>query len=66
MEDTKAPANRIVPDQQAFLNVERDHPKASDAEKFRLAQADTLLRQCGYVRRKGGYGKKKSKTVRGN
>ena len=24
--------------------MERDHPNASDAEKYRLAQADTLMR----------------------
>jgi hypothetical protein len=35
---------KIIPDQQAFENVQRTHPTASDAEKYRLAQADTLLR----------------------
>jgi hypothetical protein len=35
---------QIIPDDQSFKNVERDNPKASDAEKYRLMQADTLLR----------------------
>ncbi len=50
----------IVPDQQALLNVERDHPNASNAEKFRLAQVDTLIRQCGgHMRKRGEHGKRK-------
>jgi hypothetical protein len=35
---------QIVPDKASFSNVERDYPDESDAEKWRLMQADTLLR----------------------
>jgi len=35
---------QIIPDHEAFENVERNHPGKPDAEKYRLAQADTLLR----------------------
>jgi hypothetical protein len=35
---------QVIPDKQSLLNVERDCAGKSDAEKYRLAQADTLLR----------------------
>lgn len=37
----------IIPDRLAFQNVEREYPNRSDAEKYRLAQADTILRLTG-------------------
>lgn len=44
----------IEPDDQAYRNVERDYPNKTDAEKYQLAQADTMIRQFGYVRRSDG------------
>lgn len=35
---------QIIPDREAFLKVEREHAGKSNVEKYRLAQADTLLR----------------------
>jgi CDP-glycerol glycerophosphotransferase (TagB/SpsB family) len=35
---------QVIPDEQSYLNVERDYADESDAEKYRLMQADTLLR----------------------
>jgi hypothetical protein len=35
---------QIVPDKASFKNVKRDYPNKSDAEKWRLMEADTLLR----------------------
>jgi hypothetical protein len=46
------------PDKQSFRNVKQDYPNATKAEKYRLMQADTLLRKCGYVRRSDGSYKK--------
>lgn len=37
---------KIIPDEMAYRNVERDYPKADEAEKYHLAQADTLVRLC--------------------
>ncbi len=37
----------VIPDRTAYENVERQYPAKSDAEKYRLAQADTLLRLTG-------------------
>jgi hypothetical protein len=34
----------IIPDNEALERVARDYPDKSDAEKYRLAQADTLIR----------------------
>ena len=34
----------VIPDDEAFENVRRDYPDRSAAEKYQLAQADTLLR----------------------
>ena len=34
---------KIIPSREAFVWVEREHPDESDAEKYRLAQAWTLL-----------------------
>jgi hypothetical protein len=36
---------QIDPDDESFKNVARDYPEASDADKYRLAQADTVLRR---------------------
>jgi hypothetical protein len=35
---------KVIPDDAALEKVEREHPTKSDGEKWRLAQADTLLR----------------------
>ena len=35
---------RVIPDREALEKVEREYPHKPDAEKYRLAQADTLLR----------------------
>ena len=35
---------QIVPDDESLENVERECPSASPAEKYRIAQADTLCR----------------------
>ena len=35
---------QVIPDEQSYLNVERDYADESDAEKYRVAQADVLLR----------------------
>jgi hypothetical protein len=35
---------KIVPDREAILEIEREHPRESPAEKYRLAQAATLIR----------------------
>jgi hypothetical protein len=35
---------QILPDRKALKNVEREYPTAPSAEKYRLAQADTLIR----------------------
>ncbi len=35
---------KIIPDRKAIERVEREHPNKPAAEKYRLAQADTLLR----------------------
>jgi len=35
---------KIIPDETATRNIERDYPNADAAEKYRLAQADTLIR----------------------
>jgi hypothetical protein len=37
----------VIPDRTAYENVERQYPAKTDAEKYRLAQADTLLRLTG-------------------
>jgi putative NADPH-quinone reductase len=34
---------KILPDRKALKNVEREYPTAPPAEKYRLAQADTLI-----------------------
>jgi CDP-glycerol glycerophosphotransferase (TagB/SpsB family) len=34
----------IIPDEQSYLNVERDYADEAAADKYRLMQADTLLR----------------------
>jgi peptidyl-tRNA hydrolase len=34
----------IIPDREAFEQVEREYPNEPDAEKYRLAQATVLLR----------------------
>jgi hypothetical protein len=36
--------SQIIPDREAIDRIEREHPDKPDAEKYRLAQADTLLR----------------------
>ena len=36
--------DKIIPDEVAIQNVKRDYPNASDAEKYRLAQTDTMIR----------------------
>jgi hypothetical protein len=43
-----------IPDDQALREVDRDHPNASDAEKYRLAQAVMLLRASGHTRQRDG------------
>ena len=35
---------QIIPDNEAIERVTRDHPDKPDAEKYRLSQADTLVR----------------------
>ena len=35
---------KIIPDETATGNIERDYPKADATEKYRLAQGDTLIR----------------------
>ncbi len=35
---------KIIPDETATQTIERDYPKADAAEKYRLAQGDTLIR----------------------
>ena len=35
---------RIIPDETALRNIERDYPNADAQEKYRLAQTDTLIR----------------------
>jgi hypothetical protein len=54
----------IIPDQQAFENVERDYPNKPDAEKLLLAQADMLLRAHGYVRQGDGTYEKPKRPCR--
>ncbi len=39
-----AEKEKITPDEKAYRNVERNYPNADDAEKYRLAQSDTLIR----------------------
>lgn len=43
---------KIIPDQAAVDAVEREYPDAERAEKYRLAQADVLIRSL-CVRRNG-------------
>lgn len=38
------PDGKVIPDDQDFLDVEREHPKESLGAKIRLAQAAALLR----------------------
>jgi hypothetical protein len=40
----------IIPDNEALERAARDYPDKSDAEKYRLAQADTLIRLASVVR----------------
>ncbi|MCZ7645669.1 MAG: hypothetical protein M5U26_10350 [Planctomycetota bacterium] len=40
----RAPDGKVIPDDQDFLDVEREHPKKSPAERHQLAQACALLR----------------------
>ena len=35
---------QIIPDRQAIERVQRENPNEPDAERYRLAQADTLIR----------------------
>jgi hypothetical protein len=35
---------KIIPDETAVRNIARNYPNADAAEKYRLAQGDTLLR----------------------
>ena len=35
---------KIIPDETANRNIERDYPDANEAEKHNLMQADTLIR----------------------
>jgi len=44
----------IEPDEEAYRNVEHDYPNEPPAEKYRLAQADTLIRLSGGMRQKDG------------
>lgn len=40
----RAPDGKVIPDDQDYLEVEREHPKKSLGAKLRLAQASALLR----------------------
>jgi hypothetical protein len=35
---------KIIPDETAVWSIEQDYPNADAAEKYRLAQTDTLIR----------------------
>ena len=49
-----ADSSTIIPDQQSYENVEFDYPDKLGHEKFRLTQADMVLRLHGYERQKDG------------
>jgi hypothetical protein len=57
-------SSTIIPDQQSYENVEFDYPNKLAHEKFRLAQADMLLRLHGYERQKDGSYAKPEGAVR--
>jgi hypothetical protein len=63
---TNQPAysSTIIPDQRSCKNVEFDYPDKAGHEKFRLAQADMLLRLHGYERQKDGSYAKPEGAVR--
>jgi len=44
----------IEPDEESLRNVGKDCPHASGAHKYRLMQADTLIRLCGWIRQSDG------------
>ncbi len=49
MREIEDAEGRIVPSENALQRAAKRHPNASDAERWRLAQAQTLLefaRQC--------------------
>jgi hypothetical protein len=43
-------AKHNEPDAEALAVTELDYPNKTDAKKYRLAQAEMLLRKCGYER----------------
>lgn len=47
--------NAITPDSQAVDAVEQLHSEASEAERYRLAQADTLIRSVGIMQGNGTF-----------
>lgn len=49
----RTPTTNIL-NKQAYDDVERDYPNASDAEKYKLAQAVMLLRASGFSRQADG------------
>lgn len=47
------PSGKLLPTYEALRKVEADYPHASDARKWRLAQAQTLIHACGKGARGG-------------